>query len=85
MAHYKRKKPRQAPSRGYSGRALARRIGEDLFNEVWMKNYPRHWDKVFHTRPARARTRLLEQRILRGEDPDDLVWPDYRKPHIYYW
>jgi len=38
-----------------------------------------------HTRPARARVRHLESQVIHGEDPDDMVWPDGRKPHIYYW
>jgi hypothetical protein len=35
--------------------------------------------------PARAMTRRLEHEVERGRDPDLLVWPDCKRPHIYYW
>lgn len=46
--------------------------------------YPHWWDRLHHTRPARAATRARLQQVLRGWS-DDGNWPDYRKPHIYYW
>ena len=50
-----------------------------------MGSYPAWWDRTFHTRPWRAKSRQLEKAILRGADPDNAVWPIWGKPHIYYW
>lgn len=52
----------------------------------WASSYPAWWDRVFHNRPARAKSNQLIRLVMREiRDPDDLVWPDHRKPHIYYW
>jgi hypothetical protein len=85
MAHYKRKKPRTSPSGYYSANGLKNRLGKRHHDRAWIGNWPRHWDKVYHTRPARSKTRSLERSIMLGSDPDNMVWPDNRKPHIYYW
>lgn len=56
---------------------------DDSFH--WMKD-PRWWRHDFHTVPARARTREQITGIMHGKlDPDDLVWPDGKKPKIWYW
>lgn len=85
MAHYKRKRPRGSAGGHYSNNALKYRLGDRFDSRIWLRNYPRWWDKCFHTRPSRTKTRRLENRVLRGEDPDNMTWPDGRKPHIYYW
>lgn len=40
---------------------------------------------AFNIRPARIRSHRLEHLIAQGCDPETIQWPDYRKPHIYYW
>jgi hypothetical protein len=85
MAHYKKKRPRTNPAGYYSANALKHRLGEKYDDHAWSSNWPRYWDKIFHIRPARRKNRQLEHSILRGADPDNMVWPDDRKPHIYYW
>ncbi len=85
MAHYKRKKSRSAPSGYYSRNGLRNRLGDRYDNRAWLQNWPRHWDKVMHTRPCRAKMHQLEVAVMKGEDPDNMTWPDGRKPHIYYW
>lgn len=86
MAHYKRKRPRSTVAGNYSANGLRRRLGIDSWDGIhWLGNWPRWWDKMHHTRPARREGRSLETKILRGHDPDDMVWPDGRKPHSYYW
>lgn len=90
MAHYKRKKSRSQSSGYYSQNGLKNRL-DDLGvaegdRKRWHKHYPRHWDKVYHTKPARIKTHRLEHEVCSGRrDADDTVWPDGRKPHIYYW
>jgi hypothetical protein len=85
MAHFKRKKSRSSPSGNYSRMGLRNRLGDRYDDRSWLQNWPRHWDKVYHTRPCRAKNRRLEREIMNGTDPDNMVWPDGRKPHIYYW
>lgn len=82
MANFKRRRPRTAPSGGYSANALDRRLGGPAF---WLSNHPRFWDNIHHTRPRRAEERLKLRAVLAGGDPDATVWPDGRKPHIYFW
>jgi hypothetical protein len=51
----------------------------------WTRRYPAWWDREFHTRPHRANTRRLEKKVMKGADPDEVVWPLAKKPHNYYW
>lgn len=85
MAHYKRKRPRMAGKWGYSRKGLDYRLGNDPERVLWLANWPRWHDILYHSRPPRRRTKALERRVLKGDDPDNLVWPDGRKPHEYYW
>jgi len=50
-----------------------------------MNGNPAWWDLVVHTRRQRAASKRLEHSVLRGSDPDTVVWPVNHKPHIYYW
>jgi hypothetical protein len=50
-----------------------------------MNSYPAWWDRTFHTPVWRAKERVLERLVLRGADPDSIVWPRLRRPHVYYW
>lgn len=60
---------------------------ESEMNEYfyWMTE-PGWWIREFMTRPARQKCKRLLEKIKKGErDPDDTVYPDNKKPHIYYW
>lgn len=89
MAHYKRKRPRTSGSGHYSNNGLKNRLDEKGINKkdrrAWHFSHPRWWDKVMHTAPSRSRSKVLERKVLKGADFDNMSWPDYRKPHIYYW
>jgi hypothetical protein len=85
MAHYKRKKPRISPSRGYSRNGLKHRLGDRHHKFAWIDNWPKYWDVLMHTKPSRRKQRKLEVAVMKGEDPDNMTWPEGRKPHIYYW
>ena len=49
-------------------------------------NEPGWWTREFVTRPARVRSRHLCRLIELGTmNPEGIIWPDYRRPHVYYW
>lgn len=51
-----------------------------------MNGEPKHWQYDFNIRPSRTRQSYLLRQLMRALDPEVIVnWPDYRKPHIYYW
>lgn len=56
---------------------------DDCF--YWMKS-PSWWNREFHTRPMRAKTRHTLRNIKLGKaDPENTVWPLHNKPEKYYW
>ena len=48
-------------------------------------NEPGWWCHERMVVPARIRSKRTEHNIERGMDPDVCYWPDYKKPHDYYW
>jgi len=50
-----------------------------------MSPHRAEWNRTMHIRPARIASNQLERLIKMGRDPDTLHFPNYRKPHIYYW
>lgn len=52
---------------------------------AFYKRSPRHREKNNHIRPTRRDVAALEHAVIRGADAGDMVWPDGRKHHIYYW
>lgn len=85
MAHHKRKRARTSPTRGYSRNAMKHRLGARYAVYRWNGNYPRHHDKIFHTRPRRRLEKKIQKKVMKGTDPENLAWPVEHKPHIYYW
>jgi hypothetical protein len=63
----------------------------DIPDKPWKRSYiafltePGWHTHEFVVRPARVRSNRALRLVLLGRDPDDPYWPDYRKPHIYYW
>jgi hypothetical protein len=51
----------------------------------WTFSTPAWWSRAMMIRPARAQMRGELRRITRGADPEGAEFPDYRRPHIYYW
>lgn len=81
MAHYKRGRPRTVPPHHARGGGKY-----DVHPERrWMRCWPRWHDIVFHTRPRRRRTREAVILVMQGRDPDAILWPVEKKPHVYYW
>ena len=86
MANYKRKRSRVAGrNNGYSAKGLEHRLELDAKDVRWLRNWPRWYDKLHHTRPLRRAGKRMERDLLKGDDPDNLVWPLSRKPHHYFW
>ncbi|MFB2531942.1 hypothetical protein ACEYYA_07235 [Paracoccus sp. p3-h83] len=70
MMNHKRKKPRS------HSRRTAR----------FPDGSPAFWNILYHSRPRRRRTAAALARLLRGADPDGMVWDlGNRKPHLYFW
>lgn len=56
------------------------------YSPCWLGGEPKWWQKLHNLRPSRHRQNRILHAIRRGLDPDAVGrWPDYRKPHIYYW
>ena len=68
--HHKRKKPRTK--------------SRNTLN--FIKEAPAYWNILNHSRPRRRRDAERLAKLMRGADPDDLVWDlGNHKPHVYYW
>lgn len=51
----------------------------------WMTT-PSWWINLRMNKPQRREAHMLEKKVLRVEDIEDLDFPNLkRKPHIYYW
>jgi hypothetical protein len=48
-------------------------------------NEPGYWTHEMIIQPSRVRTNQLLQKVYQGVDAEGVVWPDYHKPHVYYW
>jgi hypothetical protein len=85
MAHYKRKRPR-TKDLGYSDykHMVRRRGGERYVDHLYAGCSSGH-NIMFHIRPTRREQRKQERAVLRGADPDNIVWPLSNKPFSYYW
>lgn len=47
---------------------------------------PKWWRRLFMTRPRRHANAACCARIIKGTDPDGLVFPPgNHKPHVCYW
>lgn len=53
---------------------------------TWTMSTPSSWNKAYHTKPRRAKTRMAIQKVYKLIDYEDEVnFPLDKKPHIYYW
>jgi len=47
---------------------------------------PKWWRKLHMTRPRRRANASCCMQIMKGNDPEGMVFPlGNRKPHVYYW
>ncbi len=47
---------------------------------------PKEWRKYYMTRPRRHLNKKLCREVLKGRDPDLIVWPlGNNKPQVWYW
>ena len=74
----------KAKDRDQHGKIKRKYTGPDSTD--WLNHTPKWWIKLYMTRPKRRRNKEVCTAIMKGKDPDDLVYPlGNRKPHIYYW
>lgn len=72
--HHKSKRPRTSRTHHPVSRGYS------------LRNYPRWWDIVFHTRPKRRRDAKRLRQVIHGADPDGIAWElASRRPHQFYW
>ncbi len=68
--NYKRKRPRTKSSGS---------PGQMTITPAW-------WNILFNGRPKRRRDKRHEREVVKGVDPDEVVWDlGNSKPHAYYW
>lgn len=84
MAHYRRKRSRINQNRG-STNDIKRLYADSNIRWAWWQNTPSHHHILYHTRPRRRQERQLEIAVMKGEDPENIIWPLSKKPHHYYW
>lgn len=54
-------------------------------NIPFPRGCPAWWNIIFHIRPARRRDKRKLKLLMQGVDFENMVFEDYKKPHIYYW
>ncbi len=74
----------KARDRGPDGKLL--RKYRRCYGPHFPNGTPRWWRKLHMTRPRRRDNIHICHLVLKGHDPDGLVFPlGNHKPHIYYW
>ena len=59
---------------------------EDKATGGQIMNDPAWWNHLYDIVPARRRTKALLDKIKKVPGVvDEIVFPDYKRPHIYYW
>jgi len=48
-------------------------------------NTPNWWNHQYSIEPSRSKQNHQLKKVVLGYDSEGMVWPNYRKPHIYYW
>jgi hypothetical protein len=64
------------------------RLGEHWRKYNQPVNYcsvPGWWNRLYHTQPKRIAANLLCKHIVKGRDPDSVLWPAKKRPTHYYW
>lgn len=85
MANFRRAKPRTRTFGKRYDKWKAKRLEERNGYYWYMGSWPAWWDILHHRRPHRRKTKVVEFKVMRGDDLDDLVWPLAKRPHTYYW
>ncbi|WP_370560895.1 hypothetical protein [Edwardsiella tarda] len=71
---------------GFGGKMMHYR---DRLSGLWPAwntcHCPSDWTRLFMTRPRRALEFLAIKRIMKGSDPDGVLFPHSTKPYFYYY
>jgi hypothetical protein len=46
---------------------------------------PGWWNRLYHTQPKRIAANRLCDAIVKGREPETVMWPAKKKPTHYYW
>jgi hypothetical protein len=95
VSYYQKKKHKEMLKRkiyddmsAFEREKWSRRL--DKFWKQWAypvdySSSPGKWNRLHSTVPARRKTKINLNKVLYNLNDDHLLWPDYKKPLIYYW
>jgi hypothetical protein len=70
--------------RDHNGRIKRKYTGP--WSTYWLGHTPGWWVKLYMSRPRRRQNKRCCMAVLKGKDPDGLVFPlGNHRPHEYYW
>ncbi len=82
--HFRRQKPAIRARRGKRDKWRDKARGVSPW--AWLHNWPASWDIRNHRRRPRRSDKRLARAAERSQiDADEVAWPNWRKPHVYYW
>ncbi len=71
---------------GYDGKMMHHRHRVKGFWPNWNASHnPSAWTKIMMTKPRRAKKSVAISHIMKGADPDGVIFPHHKKPYIYYY
>jgi hypothetical protein len=65
-----------------------RKYKKKYFQDQWHHFFmttPSWWTREHMIQPARKDSKRKLKTILKGIDAENILWADYKRPHIYYW
>jgi hypothetical protein len=65
----------------HGNKAKQRKFGK---NWRWYQQTPKMWRKMMMIGPARTEQSQAIKKLINGQG-EPKKWPDYKKPHEYYW
>ena len=85
MAHYKRNRPRSIGADVNRLKLITKRLERKGMVPRFIGSIPGAFNLIEHIKPKRRETKRLEHAVIRGMDPDGVVWPVAKKPHSYWY
>lgn len=71
---------------GFEGKMMHQRHRSSwLWPDFNTCHCPSTWTRMFMTRPRRAKEFAALRRIMKGGDPDGILFPHRSRPYVYYY